>query len=164
MICKYVDTKDKFRCSHVKCTGEVPSCEVCLRKGKQCGYYPASKIITRRGQVAAVRISLRPLQSLEQHGTLPQVPAPQRDLWNLPVDQGLQQHATTNYSTLTNDIGNYPVDFSVQYPFQLRAISRQANNCQGNEARSRDRMVSLEHERMTCLRKEMREQQEFKND
>lgn len=163
MIYKYSDTKDEIRYGHVKCTGEVPSCERCLRRGKQCGGYHTAKNNMRQGQVAATRDNIlnhsasATLQSLEQDSTKRQVPTPRNDAWDLPVDQNLQQNNTANCSTLTNDLRNYPVDFPVQYHVQPRAPSRQLNKLQGDEARSRGRKAFQEHERMMGILRENRD-------
>lgn len=163
MKSKHADTKDKFRYSRVKCTGEVPSCERCLLKGKQCGGYHTSTSMKRQDRVSVARDNNRnllagvPLQSLEQYGTIYQILAPRNDAWTLPVNQGLQQNFTTNCSTLTKEVRNYAMDFPVQYPVQSCALSTQACNLQDDEAGSRDRKALREHERMACLRRQIRE-------
>lgn len=98
------------------------------------------------------------LQSWEQRVSNYQVPAPGNDALNLPLDRGLQQNNTTNFSTLSTDVRDFAVDLPMQYPFQPRALSGQAIIFQGDEARSRDRKALQEQERMVCLLGEFREE------
>lgn len=157
MIYTYVDTKNKLRSSHVKCSGEMPSCERCLRKGKQCGGYYTSGNTREQGQLAAARdnacnnSAAVTLQSLEQDGKDCQVPAPWNDAWDLSVDQGLQENTTANYSTWVNDARTCSVDSPVQYPVQPRESSRPADDFQGDEVRSRDLKALQEHGIIVCV-------------
>ena len=117
------DTKPNSRRARVKCSGEAPSCQRCLGKGKQCGYH---KSTTSRwqAQVAAARDSIQnpsagaSSQPLEWHGTHHRVLAPRNDAWNLPVDQVLRQSTPNNSPISTNGVQDYPLDLSVQSPVQ----------------------------------------------
>lgn len=94
-----------------------------------------------QGQVAAARDNIREfsasahLQSLEQPHTRYRALAPRIDTRDIPVHQGLQQNMDANYSTLANEVGNYPVDTALQYPVQAFATPTQIGNCQSDEAR-----------------------------
>ncbi len=107
-------TLTTIRYRRVKCSGEVPFCERCLRGGKQCGgYHPKTR--KRQPKVAAVQGSFDNLsagaisQSPKQHSTHLQVSAPRDDAWDLPFNQGLQQHMMPSDTTLEGDVETYPV-------------------------------------------------------
>ena len=94
----------------MKCPGEVPSCNRCLRKGEQCRGYPARKSPKKRGRAAAARgsgqIPTDPLLTVpEDHGTDNQVLAPQNDASNTRVGEGLQQNVVTNNTISRSEVG-----------------------------------------------------------
>lgn len=131
---------ENCRFTREKCTGEVPSCETCLRRGKQCEGYRNSRRLRWQGQVAAARDNIREfsagaqLQSLTQPHRKYRALAPRTDAWNTTVDQGLQQTSNANCSTLTNEVQNLPLDIAVQYPVQASTTPIQASHSQGGEA------------------------------
>ena len=119
-----LDTKDESRLSRTKCSGEVPSCETCIGKGKQCEGYNITKTIKRQRQVAATQRSIRSfsngatLQS-PGHSTHHQISAPPNHAMNLPVEQALHKNAVTNNTTLTYDSEDYSVDTQPSFLFRL---------------------------------------------
>ena len=123
--CNYVDTNDESRNSRMKCSGEVPSCDRCLRKGEQCRGYPPRKIMKKRRRAAVARgrspniPTDAPLPVPEDHSTDYQVLAPQNYASNTRVGEGLQQNVTTNNTISRNEVGTDSMDAQRNYLLSL---------------------------------------------
>lgn len=126
-----LDTKNGSRLNRTKCSGEVPSCETCLGKGKQCEGYNITKTIKRQRQVAAAERSICSFSNgatLQSPGhSTHQISAPPNHAMNLPVEQALQPNAITNNTTLTYDSEDYYVDTQPSFLFRLFQHTRIIN-------------------------------------
>ncbi|CAF9924907.1 hypothetical protein IMSHALPRED_006324 [Imshaugia aleurites] len=112
---------ENCRISRLKCTGEVPSCETCVRRGMQCGRYHTSRTVRREGQMATARENIHNfsvdanLQFSDQNGTSRQGPADRNGAQYQPVDEGLQQTIdTTEVSAFTSEVRDYPEESPLQ--------------------------------------------------
>ena len=123
--CSYVDTNDESRHSRMKCSGEVPSCDRCLRKGEQCRGYPPRKSTKKRRRAAVARDRSpniptdAPLPVPEDHSTDHQVLAPQNNASNIHVGEDLQQNVTTNSSISRDEVGTDSMDAQRNYLLSL---------------------------------------------
>ena len=125
----------------MKCSGEVPSCDRCLRKGEQCLGYSAPESMKKRRRAAAARgssyniLTDQPLPIPEDHSTDYQVLAPQNDASRTRVGEDLQQNVTINNTVSRNEVGTDSMAAQRNY---LLSLFRYLDEPQENEQGQKD--------------------------
>ena len=120
--CSYVNISYRSRHSRIKCSGERPFCDSCLRKGEQCHGYPAHNIIKKRNQAAAAQGSSHNIPAAQ--------PSPVPEASNSRVGEDLQQNITTNDTISRQQVGTNSMDAQRTY---LRSFFNYLDEPQENE-------------------------------